>query len=492
MADIEFIDTTLRDGHQSLWGLRLQTGMALPVAPLFDAVGYEVIDLTGSSMMEVLVRYCHEDPWEGLDLLIGQMPKSRFRAGMRSNGIVTFSVTPDALMDLWIRTLCRHGIDTFWIYDVLHYNIDKTHRLARIAKEHDAMVVAALMFTSSPVHTDAFYAERAARYCASEDVDRIVIYDTGGVLTPERVRTLVPAITARVPGTTLEIHSHNVVGMSPSSYLEAIEQGVHVVHTCNPPLANGPSLPSVVTMARNVVHAGHRHRLDVSLFAPIRDHLEAVAKRAGFPLGVPSEYDLRCYEHQVPGGMTGTFRNQLAQHGMSERLDEVLREIAVVRRELGYPGMATPFSQLVGTLAVLNIVTGERYSVIPDEVIQYAAGHYGEPVAPIEPDILDRIMQAPKAAAIAGAQAPQPSLDELRAKLGRHLSDEELILHALVPRSDIEKMHRAGPVARHYETLASSEVDQVKALMRTTGVDHLELATAEFSLTLKRHREENA
>ena len=487
MAEIEFIDTTLRDGHQSLWGMRLQAGMALPVAPLIDKVGYEVVDLTGSSMMEVLIRYCHEDPWEGLDLLVDAMPNSRFRAGMRCNGIVTFSVTPDALMDLWIRRLCEHGIDTFWIYDVLHCNIDKTHRLAKVAKEYDAMIVVALMFASSPVHSDAFYAKKAELYAASPDVDRLILYDASGVLTPERTRTLIPTIQAKANGKPIEIISHNVVGMAPANYLEAIEQGVGIIHTCNPPLANGPSLASVGIMARNVEIAGHSHRLDLSLCRPIQEHFEKVAKVAGFPLGVPNEYDLLCYEHQIPGGMTGTFKNQLAQHGMPERLDEVLHETAVVRRELGYPGMATPFSQLVGTLAVLNVVTGDRYSVIPDEVIQYAAGYYGEPVAPIEPDILDKIMSAPRAKEIASHEPPQPSLEDLRRELGRHLSDDELILRALVPQSHIEEMHAAGPVRRDYLGLSSPEITQVEELMRSMTNSYVQFANEKMSVTLRRH-----
>jgi oxaloacetate decarboxylase alpha subunit len=194
-----------------------------------------------------------------------------------------------------------------------------------------------------------------------------------------------------------------------------------------------------------------------------------------------------CYEHQIPGGMTGTFKNQLAQHGMPEKLDEVLHETAVVRRELGYPGMATPFSQLVGTLAVLNVVTGERYSVIPDEVIQYAAGYYGEPVAPIEPDILDKIMSAPRAKEIARREPPQPSLEDLRRELGRHLSDDELILRALVPQSHIEEMHAAGPVRRDYLGLSSPEITQVEELMRSMTNSYVQFTNEKMSVTLRRH-----
>ena len=184
MAHIEFVDQTLRDGQQSLWGMRMKAGMALPVTPLIDRVGYRVVDLTGSSMFEVLIKYCDEYPWDGLDLLTASMPNSRIRAGMRSNACVTFAITPDALMDLWVRSLCRHGISSFWIYDVL-FNIDKMHRLARVAKdEAGAEVAAAINFSNSPVHTDEYYGEKARLLAASPDVDTLLIYDTAtGELT---------------------------------------------------------------------------------------------------------------------------------------------------------------------------------------------------------------------------------------------------------------------------------------------------------------------
>ena len=151
MAHIEFLDETMRDGQQSLWGMRMQAGQALPVAPIVDRTGYRTIDLTGSSMFECLIKYCYENPWEGLDLLVNSMPRTRIRGGMRSNASVTFGVTPDALMDAWMRQLNEHGVRSFWIYDVL-FNNDKTLRLAKLAKEYDSEVAGAIMFTLSPVH----------------------------------------------------------------------------------------------------------------------------------------------------------------------------------------------------------------------------------------------------------------------------------------------------------------------------------------------------
>ena len=155
MAHIEFLDETMRDGQQSLWGMRMQAGHALPVAPIVDRTGYRVIDLTGSSMFECLIKYCRENPWEGLDLLVQSMPRTKIRGGMRSNASVTFSVTPDSLMDAWMRQLNVHGCRSFWIYDVL-FNIDKMHRLAKVAKEFGSEVAGSIMFTLSPVHTDEY------------------------------------------------------------------------------------------------------------------------------------------------------------------------------------------------------------------------------------------------------------------------------------------------------------------------------------------------
>ena len=485
MAVIEFVDQTMRDGQQSLWGMQMQAGMALPVTPLIDKVGYHVVDLVGSSMFEIMVRHFAEDPWQGLDLIVGSMPNSRLRAGLRNTGIISMSVTPDVLMDLWVERLAVHGIRSFWIYDVLHWNVDKTHRLAKAAKKFDTEVVAALMYTLSPVHTDEFYAQKAHLLSNSPDVDKLIIYDTAGVLTAERLQSLIPAIQKNCNGKTLEIHSHNVVGIAPITYLEAIKLGVNIIHTCSRPLANGPSLPSVEMTVRNLKLAGYEHRLNESLLAPVADHFERVGKTAGYALGVPNEYDLWVFEHQVPGGMTGTLKNQLAQYQMAHRLDEVLHEVAQVRRDLGYPGMATPFSQLVGVLAVMNIVSGQRYSVIPDEVIQYACGYYGQPVAPIDANTLDKIMNAPRAKEIQHTPPPQPGLKELRHQFG-DVGDDELILRYLIAVPFIEKMQQAGPVRRDYPQLKSAALEEARLLMSASSARYLEIKNAGLILTLKR------
>ena len=212
---------------------------------------------------------------------------------------------------------------------------------------------------------------------------------------------------------------------------------------------------------------------------------ENVGRACGFAVNQAAEYNIGAVRHQIPGGMYGTLKAQLAQHNMADRLEEVLEEVALVRRELGWPGMATPFSQLVGIQAVLNLVSGERYGIIPDEVIVYAAGHHGAPVAPIEPGVLDRIMASPRAAAIVANPPEQPTIEELRRRHGTD-DDDELILRALVPASDIERMRAEGPLVTAMPLASSQEAEAVLRLMRTVASTQFMLRTAALSVELSR------
>ncbi|OFX03704.1 MAG: pyruvate carboxylase [Alphaproteobacteria bacterium RIFCSPHIGHO2_12_FULL_63_12] len=484
MAHIKFLDETCRDGQQSLWGMRMQAGMAYPALPIIDETGYSTISLAGSSLFEVLVRHCREDPWAGLDLMMGQIRKTPVRGGIRSNGSVTFGFTPDSLMDLWMERLCVHGVRSWWIYDVL-FNIEKMARLAKHSKKYGCKVAGTMLYTVSPVHTDEFWSDKADKLSAIPEVDSLLLYDTGGVLDRDRIKTLVPALLAKSRGKPLELHSNNMLGQSAKAYVDAVEFGVSVLHTAARSMANGPSIPSIDVMVRNMELLGHTHDIDKSKLKPVSDHFERVGKAAGYLVNQNYEYDITSLRHQVPGGMMGTLRNQLVAQNMLEKLPEVLEEVATVRRELGYPAMATPFAQLVGTLAVLNIVTGRRYGAVPDEVIQYAAGFYGDPPAPIDPAAMDKIMSAPRAKEILANPPPQPDLDDLKRQHGTQ-DEDELILKALVPAADIAKMRLTGPPARDFPALSSPELKQVERLMKVAATPYVRLKTETMEVTVRR------
>lgn len=485
MAHIDFLDETMRDGQQSLWGLRMRAGMALPVTPLIDRTGFSTIDLTGGGMLDVLTRYCQENYWEGLDLLVASMPNTPLRAGLRANANVTFGITPPALMDLWVQRLCAHGIRSFWIYDVL-FGMDNMLRLAKVAKEaNGAKVAGAIMFALSPVHTDEFFISNAKKLADSPYVDSILLYDTAGVLEKDRIQQLVPGLVKAAGGKPIEFHSNNLLGMSAKAYLDAIDCGVSVIHTASRPMANGPSVPSTEIMARNIQLRGHTHSLDESLFQPVADHFRAVGKASGNLVDQYAEYDEFSIQHQIPGGMMGTFKAQLAMHKMMDKLPEVLDEVAAVRRDLGYPGMATPFSQLVGIQAVLNVVTGKRYGTVPDEVIQYAAGFYGQTVAPVDADVLDKIMAAPRAKEVIANPPEMPDLDELKKRYGTE-DDDELIYRAFVPQPDIDKMRAAGPVRQDFPLLSSPELEDVRKLMQVATMPVVEMKSEGLNISLRR------
>ena len=433
--------------------------------------------------MEVLVKYCREDPWEGLDLLREAIHRTPMRAGMRGNACVSFGVTPDALMDLWMRRLNEHGVRSFWIYDVL-YGIDNFARLARIAKDYDSEVIGTVFFSLSPVHTDEYLSAKAAEIAAVPEIDGVLFYDTAGVLDVDRMRVLVPKIIEAADGKPVEFHSNNLMGTSGLAYVEAVRQGISILHTATRPMANGPSVPSTESVVRNLELMGHTHGLDTTLLQPVADHFRRVGHAAGYLVDQVSEYDLFNVTHQVPGGMVGTLKAQLRQHDMADRIEEVLTEAGIIRRELGWPVMATPLSQLVGTQAVMNVVSGERYTNVADELIAYAAGHYGEPPAPIEPDVLDRIMSAPRASSIAANPPEQPTLDELRDRYGTH-DDDLLILKALIPEGDLEATLAAGPVRRDFP-LASAEVQELTALLAATRTPYVRVATEAWDVELRR------
>ncbi|KJF18661.1 carboxyl transferase [Acidithrix ferrooxidans] len=487
MSHIEFVDQTLRDGQQSLWGMRMRTGMVAEVAGLIDKAGFRTVDVTGSSMFECMIRYSREDPWEGLDLWRSWMPNSKLRAGSRSNCIAKFGLTPDSLMDLWIQTLVKHGINSFWIYDCL-FNMDKMERLCKVVSDAGAEVVPSVMYGISPVHTDEFFAERVAEMVSWGFVDSVYVEDAPGILTPERATTLFPALVKAASGTPLEMHCHNTVGVAPRNYIEAIAAGINILHTASRPLANGPSLPSTESMVANLDWLGHTHGINEELLEPIAAHFARVAQQEGHPIGHVNEYSVFNYKHQLPGGMTGTLKAQLAQYNMADRLDEVLEEVVQCREDLGHPISATPFSQLMGIQAVLNVVTGERYSIVPDEVIIYVLGHLGKAPAPFNEEVKDRILDSTRGREMQDWEPPQPSIKELKREYGdEKISDEELLMRYLAPADDLEATRSKGPVPRNYifnET--SSLKDLVEDMLAMKRPKYLRVSKEDWTITLRR------
>jgi len=448
---IGIVDTTVRDGHQSLWSAdALTTPMIAEIAPVTARVGYRALDFTSSTHMAMSVRVHQEDPWERIRVARELMPETRLgliTPGMR---FMAWERAPLDVMRLALRCVIRNGIDRIWVAESMN-DVETDLTIARIAKEEGAAeVLVGLVYSISPVHTDDYYA--AAAVAASADVDVLNLKDPGGLLTPERVRTLVPALRAAAPALPLEVHSHNTLTMAGPVYLAAVGLGASTVCTAVRPLANGTSQPSAEATIANLRAAGHAVEIDDEALAEQSRYFTELAERLGRPVGVPLEYEARAYRHQLPGGMTSTLRRQLAEVRMSERWDDVLDELPRVREELGWPIMVTPLSQFIGVQAFLNVVTGERWSQSPDELVKYVLGQYGPPPGELDPEVARRVLASPAAERFRERE-DRLDLGEARARFGDRMRDEELLLRMMLPAEQVDALRDPRPApprtARH-------------------------------------------
>jgi oxaloacetate decarboxylase alpha subunit len=347
-------------------------------------------------------------------------------------------------------------------------------------------VVAALVYTISPLNDDAYYAERAARFAASPAIRKVYIKDPGGLLTAERARTLVPAVLARLGGKPLELHSHCTIGLAPFSYVAAAGLGVSTVHTAAGPLGNGSSQPTAERTVANFRALGHEVDIDDAALAEMSAYFEALAAAEGLPCGTPSDFDESYFHHQIPGGMLTTMKRQLTEIRQLDRLPEVFEETARVREELGFPIMVTPFSQVVGTQAVMNVLAGERYANVPDEVMRYMLGRFGSPPGRVDETVRDRVLSRPRAKELAD-EPSMPDVAELRRRIGTHLSDEEFVLRAVMPAAQIDAMIAAGPARRTYEPSARPILALLRELAKRPDVGFARVEKPDFMLELRRN-----
>jgi oxaloacetate decarboxylase alpha subunit len=461
----------------------------LPIASKFEEAGYRAVELMGTVHFDACLRYLRENPWERIRLVAKAMPKTRLQALIRSKSLTSFNIVPDAVIALWIKRCAANGIRRLMIFDALH-DWNNIAESVSIAKAAGIEVSVPLVYSLSPVHTDEFYAQKTAEMVLWLKPDIILIKDSIGLLTPERTRTLVPAIKQHIGDRPFEIHSHCTTGLAPLCCLEAVRLGVDVIHTCVSPLANGSSHPSAENMIMNLRRIGYDPKVNEEAVNAIADHFRYIAKREGKPLGAPVEYDAFQYIHQVPGGMISNLKFMLAQRGAEHRLEEVLEEVSVIRQEWGYPVMITPFSQLVGTQAVLNVLIGERYKVATEEAIRYILGHYGKSPAPIDNHVKDKILSLPEAKDLLIWEQPQPSIKELRKQIGRpRISEDELLLRVLFPEEHVEATLAAGPIDTRYPRGDKPLMTLIEELMRLSNSrTYIQVQKTGFSLTLRKNR----
>ena len=427
MKDIHFVDTTLRDGQLSLWASNMTTGMMLPVVENIDRAGFEGMELLSSAFFKKCVRDLKDDLWERARLVAKRVKYTPLRS-IRSRSMLAFQLTPPAITDLWLERLAANGITELRTSDPS--NTPKYWAEAiRTANRVGLKTILNIIYSISPKHSDDYFAYRF-REAARLKPYRLCFKDPGGLLTPDATRRLVPILLREAKGTPVEFHTHCNTGLGALCCLEAIKLGITSINTAIPPLADGSSNPSVFNVAMNARALGYHPVIDEDAIKPVRDHFTAIAKQEKLPVGKPLEYDAFHPLHQVPGGMISNFRFQLSNLGKLEKLPEVLEEVIRVRAEFGYPIMVTPYSQFFGVQAAVNVMVGERYKEVTDEVLLYALGLWGEEEAEsIEPNLKDKLLRRPRAKELSKLKAPEMTLKQFREKFsGAGVSDDDTIL----------------------------------------------------------------
>jgi oxaloacetate decarboxylase alpha subunit len=485
MSEIHIVDTTLRDGQLSLWALGMKTGAMLAIAEQMDRCGFQSMEFFGFAGYIKMVREHRENPWDWMAMGAKKFRRTRLRY---HGGLATgFEKIPRSVRLLMVERVVSHGItltrssDPWNDYEAAAVEIAALRKLGMD-------VVINIIYSVSPRHTDEYYAERAQQAAAIEPY-RICFKDVGGLLTPERTRTLIPLIKKNIGNAPLEFHAHCNNGLAPFNYLEAIKLGVDTLHTAIPPLANGSSQPSIFNLAANARALGFKPLVDLDAVKPVERHFTFIARREGHPLGAQREYDHAQYLHQVPGGMISNLRHQLRTMGMEDRLQETLEECGRVRTEFGYPIMVTPLAQFVGSQAAINVISGERYKEVTDQSIQYALGHWGKE-APLVMDanVKDKILARPRAKEWENWLPRDLSLQEVRRKFGGPgVSDEELVLRVIAGEAAVKEMLAAG-APKEYISARQPLVRLVDELSKRRDRRQIVIRKKDFFLRLERKR----
>jgi oxaloacetate decarboxylase alpha subunit len=425
-------DTILRDAHQSLLATRMRTDDMLPAAPLLDRVGYWSVEMWGGATFDSAMRFLNENPWDRVRRLRKLMPNTRFQMLLRGQNVVGYKHYPDDVLQAFVVHAKDAGIDVFRIFDALN-DLRNMQASIRYVKDVGGHVQGSFSYTISPVHTIPGYVEMA-RQLKDLGADSICIKDMAGMIAPYDAYELVGELKAQV-GLPVQFHTHYTSGMAMASALKAVEAGVDIVDTAISSLSGLTAQPPTESLVAILKGTPRDTGLDLNLLAELSEYFGQVRKKyQSFESGLQG-VDVRVLQYQIPGGMLSNLTSQLRQQGAGDRYEEVLVEVPRVRQELGYPPLVTPSSQIVGTQATLNVVLGERYKVIPEEVKNYVRGFYGRPPAPIDPEVKRKAIGDEEPITVRPADLLEPGMDRAREEIGDLAHNEEdVISYALFPQ----------------------------------------------------------
>ncbi len=435
---LRITDTTLRDGHQSLWATRMRTDDIINIIDTIDNVGYYSLEVWGGATFDVCLRYLHEDPWERLRLIKSKAKNTPLQMLLRGQNIVGYKNYPDDLVERFVAAAHDTGIDIFRVFDALN-DPRNLEAAIKAIKKYGAHAQGSLCYTISPVHTiDRFVKDAKAQ--VDMGIDSLCIKDMAGLLSPVMASKLVQALKKKLD-IPVQLHCHSTSGMAYSAYFDGIKAGAGAIDCAISTLAGFSSQPPVETMAAMFDETELEVNLDMDALRKINKYFTDLTPHRCKARNFEPVIDSEILIHQIPGGMISNFKSQLEQQGATEKLAEALEEVSKVRKDLGYPPLVTPTSQIVGTQAVMNVLAEERYKLVPQEVKNYVKGMYGRPPAPVDPKIEKKILGKEKPIDHRPADDLKPILPTATKDISKPeliKSEEDILSYCIFPEVSME------------------------------------------------------
>jgi pyruvate carboxylase subunit B len=445
MGRVRLTETAFRDAHQSLLATRMRTRDMLPIAEMMDQVGFFSIEMWGGATFDTCIRFLNEDPWERLRALKKAMPNTPMQMLLRGQNLVGYRHYADDVVDKFVEKAAKNGVDIFRIFDAVN-DIRNMERSIKAAKKAEKHVQGGLSYTISPVHTIEKFANFAVRL-AELGCDSICIKDMAGLITPQNAYDLVKAIKKEV-NLPINIHTHCTSGMAQMSYFYACIAGVDILDTAISPLSGGAAQPATESAVAALEGTPFATGLDLELLTEIKRYFEKLMEvYAPVFNPISARVDTNVLAYQVPGGMLSNLVSQLIEQKALDKYEEVLAEIPSVRKDLGYPPLVTPTSQIVGTQAVLNVITGDRYKMVPKEVKDYVKGLYGKSPAMIDPKVRLKVLCDEEPITVRPADLLQPEMEAAKKAvdaLGLAKKEEDYLTYALYPQVAIKFLKGEG------------------------------------------------
>lgn len=447
MAKVRITETVLRDAHQSLIATRMSSEDIMPIVEKLDNIGYHSLECWGGATFDSCLRFLNEDPWERLRNIKKMAKKTKLQMLLRGQNLLGYKNYPDDVVEYFVRKSVENGIDIIRIFDALN-DVRNIETAIKACKKEGGHAQGTVSYTISPVHNLELFVKDALRL-QDMGADSICIKDMAGLLVPYAAYDLVKALkeSIKIP---IQLHTHYTSGVASMTYLKAIEAGVDVVDCAISPMAMGTSQPPTEPLVATLKGTEFDTGLDLSKLSEIADYFRPIKEKyikTGLLDVKVMGVDVNTLIYQVPGGMLSNLVSQLKQAGKSDKFEEVLKEVPRVRADFGYPPLVTPTSQIVGTQAVMNVVTGERYKMVPKESKALVKGEYGKTPAPIPEEIKKQILGDEEQITCRPADLLKPELNEIRKQIGQYIEqDEDVLSYALFPQvaESFFKLRQAG------------------------------------------------